>query len=310
MSTFVEIVLQAGRSAVELALFTLMPIMVVMMVLLRILEVHGILDRVVILLAPAARPFGLTGLGVLAMLQISLVSFVAPLPTLALMEDRGASDRHLAAALAAVLAMAPANATFPLAALGLHTGATLAFSAMGGLAAAASTYWLFGRSLSTDLHPISHFERAIEAKPSLLKVVNLGGAEAIRIVTNIVPMLLLSLAVVVGLERAGAVEGLTHLLAPALDAAGVDPAYILPTFTKYLAGSTALLGVEIDMAKGGRFGPHLVNGSAGFLLHPLDLPGVAILVSAGARVGRTLPAALGGSCAGIALRTFAGILAG
>ena len=123
-------------------------------------------------------------------------------------------------------------------------------------------------------------------------------------------MLLLSLAVGVGLERAGAVEGLTHLLAPALDAAGVDPAYILPTFTKYLAGSTALLGVEIDMAKGGRFGPHLVNGSAGFLLHPLDLPGVAILVSAGARVGRTLPAALGGSCAGIALRTFAGILAG
>ena len=70
------------------------------------------LDRIVVLLSPLARPFGLSGLGVLAMIQVSFVSFVAPITTLALMEDRGASDRRLAAAFAAVLAMAPANALF------------------------------------------------------------------------------------------------------------------------------------------------------------------------------------------------------
>lgn len=49
------------------------------------------------------------------MVQISFVSFVAPCPTLKLMEDQGVSDRELAASFAVVLAMAPANALFPLA---------------------------------------------------------------------------------------------------------------------------------------------------------------------------------------------------
>ncbi len=108
------------------------------MILLRLLEASGILDRVIRLVSPAAKPFGLTGIALLAMMQISFVSFVAPLTTLALMEDRGASDRHLAA----VLAMASANALFPLAALGLNAGDTLLLSALGGIAAASVTYWL------------------------------------------------------------------------------------------------------------------------------------------------------------------------
>jgi hypothetical protein len=59
----------------------------------------------------------LTGLGVLAIIQVSFVSFVAPITTLALMEDRVLSARS---GFAAVLAMAPANAPFPRAIFGLQ----------------------------------------------------------------------------------------------------------------------------------------------------------------------------------------------
>jgi hypothetical protein len=71
--------------------------MVLMMIVIRALEASGALDKIVALLTPVVRPFGLTGLGVLAMIQISFVSFVAPITTLALMEDCGSSDRRLAA---------------------------------------------------------------------------------------------------------------------------------------------------------------------------------------------------------------------
>ena len=50
----------------------------------------------------------LTGLGVFAALQVNLVSFAAPVATLSMMEQRGTSDRHLAATLAMVFAMVPA----------------------------------------------------------------------------------------------------------------------------------------------------------------------------------------------------------
>lgn len=160
MESLIEIVLHAGHGAVDVSLYTLLPIMVVMMILLRIVEVTGVLDWFIRILAPIARPFGLTGMGVLAMVQISFVSFVAPLPTLALMEDRGTSDRQLSATLAAVLAMAPANALFPLAVMGLKVGTTLALSALGGVMAASCTYWLFGRRLSNK-QTTSTYEAAI-----------------------------------------------------------------------------------------------------------------------------------------------------
>jgi spore maturation protein SpmB len=309
MEGLIDVVLQAGRSAVDVALYTLLPIMVVMMILVRLLEATGILDRIVALLAPVAKPFGLTGMGVLAMLQISFVSFVAPLPTLALMEDRGASDRHLASALASVLAMAPANATFPLAVTGLAVGKTLALSALGGVAAASFTYWVSGRSLSAAAHDPTAFERKANEHPSLLKIINVGGAEAIRIVINIIPMLLLSLVVVTALQRVGVVGALESILAPGLAALGLKSGLILPSLTKYLAGSTALVGVAHDMARQGQLDPTVVSvGGAGFLLHPLDLPGLAILMSAGRRLGRSGLPAVAGGCVGIALRAAVGVL--
>ena len=102
MDILIDIILKAGRSAVELSLFVLLPVMVVMLSLMRLLEARGALDWLVARISPLLRPFGLTGLGVFAALQINFVSFAAPMATLTMMEQRGTSDRHLAATLAMV----------------------------------------------------------------------------------------------------------------------------------------------------------------------------------------------------------------
>ncbi|MDQ5880904.1 MAG: hypothetical protein QG616_734, partial [Pseudomonadota bacterium] len=148
MDILIDIILKAGRSAVELSLFVLLPVMVVMLSLMRLLEARNALDWIVGRIAPLLKPFGLTGLGVFAALQINFVSFAAPIATLAMMEQRGTSDRHIAATLAMVFAMTQANASLPMMTMGLDFGPTLLFSVIGGLAAAAATYYLFGRNLS------------------------------------------------------------------------------------------------------------------------------------------------------------------
>ena len=301
----IDILLPAGRAAIELALFVLLPVMVVMLSLMRLLEAKGLLDWIVARLAPTVRPFGLTGLGLFAALQINFVSFAAPIATLAMMEQRGASDRHLAATLAMVFAMAQANASLPLAALGLDWGLTLLFSALGGLAAAAATYHGFGRSLSSaeNLTDDTIHHAAADGAKGILDVINRAGAEAFKITIGAIPLLVLSLVFVTALRQIGAVDALTHGLTPVLGTLGLDPALILPTVVKYLAGGTAMLGTVDELLRQGQFTPILLNQSAGFLINPLDLPGVAILVSAGRRVaGVWKPAALGAGV-GIALRT-------
>ena len=69
MDAIIDVVLHAGRSAVDVALYTLLPIMVLMMIAMRVLEASGVLDRLVAALTPLVRPFGLTGLGVLAIFR-------------------------------------------------------------------------------------------------------------------------------------------------------------------------------------------------------------------------------------------------
>ena len=198
MEIFIEIILKAGRSAVELALFVLLPVMVVMLSLMRLLEARGVLDWVVVRLTPFLKPFGLTGLGVFAALQINFVSFAAPLATLTMMEQRGASDRHIAATLAMVFAMSQANAALPMMTMGLNIGVTLLFSLTGGLIAAAATYYLFGKGLSSaeaQLDETLHHPVADNAK-GILDVINRAGAEAFKIAVGAIPMLVLSLVVV------------------------------------------------------------------------------------------------------------------
>lgn len=310
MELLTDIILRAGRSAVELALFVLLPIMVVMLSLMRLLEARGVLDRVVHRLTPLLRPIGLTGLGVFAALQINFVSFAAPVATLTMMETRGASERHLAATLAMVMAMAQANASFPMIAMGLDFALTLSMSLLGGLIAAAATYHLFGRTLSNredTLDETLHHRVADNAK-GVLDVINRAGAEAFKIAVGAIPMLVLALVAVMALRASGAIGWLTDLLAPLLTAIAIDPALILPTLTKYVGGGTAMMGVMDEMLREGSATVELLNRSAGFLLHPLDVAGVAVLISAGPRVAAVWKPAALGAIAGIAARTAGHIL--
>ena len=85
---------------------------------------------------------------------------------------------------------------------------------------------------------------------------------------------------------------------------------VLPTLTKYLGGGTAMMGVVDEMQRQGSATSAMVNKSAGFLIHPLDVPGVAVLISAGRRVSTVwVPAALG-ACVGILVRTLGHALIG
>ncbi len=306
----IDIILPAGRAAIDLALFVLLPVMVVMLSLMRLLEAKGLLDWLVARLSGIIHPFGLTGLGLFAALQIQFVSFAAPVATLTMMEQRGTSDRHLAATLAMVFAMAQANTSLPLAALGLRLGPTLLFSLLGGLVAAAVAYHGFGRRLSSEEHLTDdtlHHPTA-EGTKGVLDVINRAGAEAFKITIGAIPLLVLSLVVVTALRQVGAVDALTHALTPLLGVLGIDPALVLPTVVKYLAGGTAMLGTVDELLRQGHFTTALLNQSAGFLINPLDLPGIAVLVSAGRRVaGVWKPAALG-AVVGIAVRTLGHVL--
>ncbi|MBS1161192.1 MAG: nucleoside recognition family protein [Proteobacteria bacterium] len=311
MEILIDIILKAGRSAVELSLFVLLPVMVVMLSLMRLLEARGVLDWIVARLAPLLKPVGLTGLGVFAALQINFVSFAAPMATLTMMEQRGASDRHIAATLAMVFAMSQANAALPMMTMGLDLGLTLAYSLLGGLAAAAATYYLFGRALSSVegrldehlTHPLA------ESAKGVLDVINRAGAEAFKLAVGAIPMLVLSLVVVTALRTSGAIDALTRLLAPWLTALSIDSALILPTLTKYIAGGTAMMGVMDEMRRAGQVSVELLNASAGFLISPFDLPGVAVLISAGPRIAAVWKPAALGACVGIAVRTVGHILA-
>lgn len=305
MDLLTDIILRAGRSAVELSLFVLLPIMVVMLSLMRLLEAKGIIDVIVARITPMLRPLGLTGLGVFAALQINFVSFAAPVATLTMMESRGCSDRHIAATLAMVLAMAQANVTFPMAAMGLAFGPTLLLSAIGGLIAAAVTYHVFGRTLSAAEAPLDEtlHHRVAEDAKGVLDVINRAGAEAFKIAIGAIPMLVLALVTVMVLRQTGSIDLLTRLLAPGLMMIGIDPALILPTLTKFVAGGTAMMGVMGDMLKEGSATVSTLNVSAGFLISPLDVPGVAVLISAGRRVSKVWKPAVLGATVGIVIRT-------
>jgi spore maturation protein SpmB len=305
MEILIEVILKAGRAGVELALFILLPITVVMLSIMRLLEARGLLDWLVARLAPLLRPFGLTALGVFAALQISLVSFAAPISTLAMMDQRGVSKRHLAATLAMVMAMAQANVSLPMAAMGLAFGPLIMLSVAGGLIAAAVTWYGFGRRLESREELIDESLKHPHAEDAkgVLDVINRAGAEAFRISIGAIPMLVLSLVVVHGLRSVGAIDGLTRLLSPLLGFLAIDPMIVLPALTKVLAGGTAMMGVMDELTRAGQVSASFINQSAGLLINPLDIPGVAILISAGRRVAEVWKAAACGAIIGILART-------
>ncbi|MGB5835261.1 MAG: nucleoside recognition domain-containing protein [Thiohalocapsa sp.] len=305
MTELADLILRSGRAGVELALFVLLPVMVVMLTLMRLLEAKGLLERIVRWVAPLLLPLGIPGLGVFALLQVLLVSFAASMATLTMMDRGGASRRHIAAVLALVFGCAQANVTFPMSAMGLDGLLTLLVSALAGIIGATATYHLFGRTLEDrDQGPEERpTHRSADDAKGVLNVINHAGGEAFSIAVGSIPMLILALLLVNGLRDLGVMEALEGLLDPLFHWLDLPAAMVLPILTKYIAGGTAMMGVTAEFMNEGLISATDLNRMAGFLIHPLDVAGIAILISAGPRVASVLRPALLGGLVAICLRT-------
>lgn len=310
ITEFIDIVIVAGRSAVELGLFVVLPIMIVMITLMRILESWGVLDRLVAIVSPLFKPFGLTGLGVFAMLQITFIGFAGPVATLAIMDRQGASRRHIAATLAMVLSMAQANVLFPMSAQGLDLPISLLFSVIAGLIGAASTYYIFARSLPKRTEPSEQLPEHMvgDCTRNLVSIINQAGKEAFTIVYSAIPLLILALVAVNCLNASGIVVFFGELLTPLFNLISVSPHLLLPIVSKYIGGGTAMMGIVSEQLHNGVITINEFNRVSGFLIHTFDLPGVAILISAGARVAGVLRLTIAGVIVAIAVRTLLHVL--
>jgi spore maturation protein SpmB len=302
LQSLLGIVLESGKSAVELTLYVLLPVMVVMMALMRLLEAKGVLALVARVLAPVLRPFGVPGLGAFAMLQLLLVSFAAPVATLAVMEDQGTPRRGIAATLAMILAMSQANAVFPMLAVGLSLPMTLFTSLVGGFAAAATTYYVFLRSAEEEIFPPRTTGEKPERPARVLDLLVDGGQEGVQLSLRSIPMLLLAICLVKALEAMGTIALLERGLSPLMESVGLSGIVVLPIVTKYLAGGTAMMGVTMNLVKDGSMSVLELNRIAGFTINPLDLVGVSILLSAGPRVAAVARPAMAGAAVGILIR--------
>lgn len=302
MEQLVTLILDSGRAGLDMGLYILLPIMVVMLALMKLLDAKGVLSWISNLLAPVSRIFGIPGLGIFAMLKMLFVSFIAPVATFALMDKNGTSQRYIAATLAMVLAMSQANATFPLSAVGLNLGVTLITSIIGGLAAAAFTYYLLTRHIQEPEAKEIEVARQPEEKKTVIQILGAGGKEGMQLVFDMLPMLILAIFLVNVLKETGAIGLLSSALAPALALVGLPEATVLPLVTKFIAGGTAYMGVTIDLINQGAITANELNRMAGFATNPLDIVGVAVFAAAGKRVGQVVRYAVYGGLFGMLLR--------
>lgn len=302
---FINIILSSGKNAVNLALYILLPIMIVMMFLVRLFEVYGVITWLSKLLAPLLKLFGLSGLSLIALVQMNFVSFAAPIPTLAMMEKRGVSDRHLASTLAMTLSMAQANVLYPAAALGLDFISVLVVSILGGLIASSLTWYLFGRALSSSYLLALDYadELKSEKRQGILAIISDTGADAFKITTGTLPMLILSLSVLGVLTHVGVIDFLKAFFTPLFEKFNANENILTLIMTKFLAGGTAVTGVINDFHNKGGFDSTSINNNAGILINAFDLPGIALLMSAGKRIAKVFIYAVPGIVVAIAIRT-------
>ncbi|RWR01960.1 nucleoside recognition family protein [[Pantoea] beijingensis] len=300
----ISIIMSAGKSSVNVALYTLLPIMVVMLIIMKYLEVRGVLDVVVRWIAPLLRPFGLTGMSAFAMIQINFVSFAAPLATLSIMDKRGVSDRQMAATLAMIFAMGQGNVFYPLTPFGLHWLASIIISVIGGLCAAAVTWYFSGRKLSiAENARAEELPNAEQNSQGLISVINSAGSDAIRLALGAVPMLILSLTIVGFVEAAGLIDMLQRLLMPLLLWLHVPQNFVLPALVKCVAGGTAYFGVISELIQQGKVTVSQINASAGLLIQTFDLPGIGIFLGISSRFVRLFRFAVPGAMVGILIRS-------
>ena len=304
MEQIITLILDSGRTAVDMVLYVLLPVMVVMLALMKLLESKGVLGWISNKLSPVVKLFGVPGLGIFAMLQIMFVSFNAPVATLAIMDRDGTSRRAIAATLAVVLTMSQANVVFPMAVVGLDVPFIMFTSLLGGLIAAAATFYLFARdpALDDDYGHVEHLAPELHEKKNVIQILSDGGQEGVKIVIASIPLLILALCFVNLLKVTGSIEVLTSLLAPVLALVDLPESAVLPIVTKFIAGGTAMMGVTIDLLNQGAMTATDLNRIAGFIINPFDVAGVAILMAAGKRVSSIAKAAILGAIVGTLVR--------
>lgn len=303
-----EILLGAGKKGVEIGFYILLPIMVVMMAFMRVLEKKGILAKIALWLSPLMLIFGLPGIGVFAMLQLLLVSFAAPLSTLHLLEqDHSVQKRKIAATLALIYTMSQANASFPLAAVGLNLPFAVISSLAGGFLASSLTYYVFckKKEYHETLSPEGHTELSDvpKEKSGLLKILFSGSEEGLQMVLKSIPILTLAIVAVDFLKKLGVIGFLEKILTPAFSLIGLTGVSVLPILTKFVAGGTAMMGVAIELVNKGAMSAVELNRIAGLVTHPFDLVGIAFYATAGPRTASVVKPAVKGALAGILLRS-------
>lgn len=309
MGILSRLILEAGKQGIELALFVILPIMLVMFTVIRLLERMGVMRVLVRVFEPILKPFGVPGLGVVAMLQMLLVNFAAPMSTLSIMDQSGVSDRHLAATFALVLCLPQANVVFPLAPFGLNVVATWVVGLVGALTAAALTFYLFmpkDSDSTSELEPIQDYDQP--ASESLLDMIRSVGKESWELAFGAIPFLVLTLLMVGLLDKTHVTTLLTALFAPVFGIFSINSQIFLPVLTKFIAGGTAMFGVLVSFLDQNLVSILDVNRIAGLIIHPLDLAGIAILTAAGPRLPRLLLPAAAGAGIGIAVRTMLHLL--
>ncbi len=276
---FIAIITESGRSAIELSLFSILPIILVMVSLTSLLEILGVINMIVKGVSPLSAIIGITGISFLALLQLSFISLAAAVATVMVMERSRVSDRHLAATLAMMFALGQANLIYPLATIGLDFWIALLISIIGGLSAAAFTYHLLGRKLSTAEGEPDIDAIAPGRKQNILETLNQGGVDAFRICIGMMPVLALSLFTIAVLKKSGFFELSLAILSPALSVVGIDPVYVIPTIVKVLGGGTAALAILNDLHLTSAVTDQMINSSAGWFVNTFDLPGVAMLIA-------------------------------
>lgn len=303
MEQIISVILESGKTALDMALYILLPIMVIMLAIMRLLDAKGVLAWISNHLAPFSRVFGIPGIGIFAMIKLLFVSFAGPMASMTIMDRSAISKRYIASTLAMVFCMSQANATFPLSVMGLDLATVLMTSVIGGLVASATTYYLITRNLPEEqLVELEVESDEAEEKKSAIQILNEGGQDGVKIVLGMIPMLILAIFLVNVLRQSGVIDWISLVLAPALALIGLPESTVLPIVTKFIAGGTAFMGVTVDLMNQGLISVQDLNRMAGFVTNPLDVLGVALYAALGKRIHDVIRYAIYGALVGMLLR--------
>jgi spore maturation protein SpmB len=298
LETFVGLILDSGKSAINLALYILLPIMVIMMAIMHTLEQKGWLKRIAVMFSPVLGIFGIPGVGAFAVLQILLISFAAPIATFKIMnDDEGYSQREIATTFAATIVMSQANAAFPLIAVGLNITVTIISSLIGGIIA-AFIVGLFIKKEENSHNP----DNAAPSSKRLLPLLFEGGEKGILVVYKSLPALVISIFFVNVLKKLNILNIIENIVSPIFQLIGISSISVVPIMTKFLAGGTAMMAVAIDMIEKGLMTEKDLNMLAGFIINPIDPVGMMVFLSVGVRFQKVLKPVLIASIVGLIAR--------